>query len=52
MLLKIIEYYYYSKKLFESKDGKENDNNGITRIKQFIKNMYYIYGKEFNIKDN
>ena len=51
-LLEIIEYYYYSKKLFESKDEKENDNNGIKLIKEFIKNMHYTYGKEFNKKDN
>ena len=48
----IIEYYYYSKKLSESKDEKENNNNGNKLIKKFIKNMYYIYGKEFNKKDN
>ena len=51
-LLVIIEYYYYSKKLSESKDEKKNDNNGIKLIKEFIKNMNYIYGKEFNKKDN
>ena len=49
---KIIEYYYYSKKLSESKDEKENDNNGNKLIKKFIKNMYYTHGKEFNKKDN
>ena len=48
----IIEYYYYSKKLSESKNEKKNDNNGIRLIKEFIKNMYYTYGKEFNKKDN
>ena len=31
-LLEIIEYYYYSKKFYESKDEKENDNNGIELI--------------------
>ena len=51
-LLEIIEYYYYSKKLSESKNEKENDNNGIKLIKEFIKNMYYTYGKEFHKKDN
>ena len=51
-LLEIIEYYYYSKKLSESKSEKKNDNNGIRLIKEFIKNMYYTYGKEFNKKDN
>ena len=51
-LLKITEYYYYSKKLSESKNEKKNDNNGIRLIKEFIKNMYYTYGKEFNKKDN
>ena len=51
-LLEIIECYYYSKKLFESKDEKKNDNNGIKLIKEFNKNMYYTYGKEFNKKDN
>ena len=30
----IIEYYYYSKKLSESKDEKENDNNGNKLIKK------------------
>ena len=43
---------YYSKKLSESKADKKNDNNGIKLIKKFIKNMNYIYGKEFNKKDN
>ena len=38
-LLEIIEYYYYSKKLSESKSEKKNDNNGIRLIKEFIKNM-------------
>ena len=47
-LLEIIEYYYYSKKLFESKDEKKNDNNGHKLIKEFIQNMHYTYGKEFN----
>ena len=51
-LLEIIEYYYYSKKLSESKNEKKNDNNGIRLIKEFIRNMYYTYGKEFNKKDN
>ena len=51
-LLKITEYYYYSKKLSESKNEKKNDNNGILLIKEFIKNMYYTYKKEFNKKDN
>ena len=45
ILLEIIEYYYYSKKLSESKNEKKNDNNGIWLIKEFIKNMYYTYGK-------
>ena len=44
-LLEIIEYFYYSKKLSESKDEKENDNNGIKFIKKFIKNIYYSYWK-------
>ena len=52
ILLEIIEYYYYSKKLSESKNEKKNDNNGIRLIKEYIKNMYYSYGKEFNKKDN
>ena len=51
-LLEIIEYYYYSTKLSEYKNEKKNDNNGIRLIKEFIKNMYYTYGKEFNKKDN
>ena len=29
-----------------------NDNNGIKLIKEFIKNMYYTYGKESNKKDD
>ena len=44
-LLKIIEYFYYSKKLSDAKDAKKNDNKGIKLIKTFIKNMYYLYGK-------
>ena len=51
-LLEIIEYNYYIKKLSESKNEKKNDNNGIRLIKEYIKNMYYSYGKEFNKKDN
>ena len=39
-LLKAIEYYYYSKKLSNSKDGKKKDNKGFKLIKTFIKNMY------------
>ena len=45
VLLKAIEYYYYSKKLSISKDGKKKDNKGIKLIKTFIKNMYYLYRK-------
>ena len=48
--MKIIEYYYYSKRLSESKDEKKNDNKGFNLIKEFIKNMHYTYGKEFNKK--
>ena len=51
-LLREIEYYYYSKRISESKEEKKNDNNGIKLIKEFIKNMYYAYGKEFNKKDD
>ena len=36
----------------ESKEEKKNDNKGIKLIKEFIKNMYYAYGKEFNKKDD
>ena len=50
--MEIIEYHYYSKRLSESKDGKKDDNNGIKLIKEFIKNMYYTYGKEINKKDD
>ena len=50
-LLKIIEYYYYSKRISESKEEKKNDNNGIKLIKEFIKNMYYLYGKIKGKKD-
>ena len=50
-LLEIIEYYYYNKRLSESKEEKKNDN-GIKLIKEFIKNMYYTYGKGYNKKDN
>ena len=46
-----IEYYYYSKKLSNSKDGKKKDNKGIKLIKTFIKNMYYLYGKIKGKKD-
>ena len=35
-LLKVIEYYYYSKKLSNSKDGKKKDNKRIKLIKTFI----------------
>ena len=48
----IIEYYYYSKRLSEAKDERKNDNKGIKLIKEFIKNMYYTYGKELNKKDD
>jgi hypothetical protein len=51
-LLEIIEYYYYSKRLSESKEEKKNDSKGIKLIKEFIKNMYYVYGKEYNKKDD
>ena len=51
-LLEIIEYYYYSKRLSEAKDERKNDNKGIQLIKEFIKNMYYAYGKEVNKKDD
>ena len=44
-LLKAIEYYYQSKKLFNSKGSEKKDNKGIKLIKTFIKNMYYLYGK-------
>ena len=36
-LLEIIEYYYYSKRISESKEEKKNDNKGIKLIKEFIK---------------
>ena len=49
--MEIIEYYY-SKRLSESKGEKKNDNNGINLIKEFIKNINYIYGKKFNKKDD
>ena len=51
-LLEIIEYYYYTKRISESKEEKKNDNKGIKLIKEFIKNMYYTYGKEYNKKDD
>ena len=38
-------------KLSESKSEK-NVCIGIKLIKEFIKNMYYTYGKQFNKKDN
>ena len=50
--MEIIEYYYYSKRISESKEVKKNDNNGIKLIKEFIKYMYYAYGKEFNKNDD
>ena len=31
---------------------KKNDFKGIKLIKEFIKNMHYTYGKEFNKKDD
>ena len=52
-LLEIIEYYYYySKRLSEAKGERKNDNKGIQLIKEFIKNMYYTYGKVYNKKDD
>ena len=51
-LLEIIEYYYYNKRLSESKEEKKNDYKGIKLIKEFIKNLYYTYGKEFKKKIN
>ena len=51
-LLEIIEYYHYSKRLSESKDGKKHNYKGIKFIKEFIKNMYYTYWKEYNKKDD
>ena len=51
-LLEIIEYYYYNKRLSESKEEKKNDNKGIKLIKEFIKNMYYLYGKINGKKDD
>ena len=48
VLLEIMEYYYCSEKLSESKSEKKTDNNWIKLIKEFIKNMYYTYGKVFN----
>ena len=41
---------YY--KICVIKDERKNDNKGIQLIKEFIKNMYYAYGKEFNKKDD
>ena len=38
-LQKAIDYFYYSKKLSNNKDGKKNDNKGIKLINAFIKNM-------------
>ena len=37
LIQKIIEYYYYSKRLSESKDEIKKDNNGIKLIKEFKK---------------
>ena len=50
--MEIIEYYHYSKRLSESKDGKKHNYKGIKFIKEFIKNMYYTYWKEYNKKDD
>ena len=50
--LETIEYFYHSKRLSEAKDERKNDNKGIQLIKEFIKNMYYTYGKELNKKDD
>ena len=44
-LLESIEYFYYSKKLSNTKGEKKNGSKGIKLIKTFIKNMYYLYGK-------
>ena len=43
LLLEIIEYYYYSKRISESKDEKNKDNNGIKLIKEFIKKKCIIH---------
>ena len=44
-LLESIEYFYYSKRLTNDKDEKNNDNKGIKLTKTFIENMYYLYWK-------
>ena len=45
-------YLYIIRNYLNQKNEKKNDNNGIKLIKELIKNMYYIYGKEFNKKDH
>ena len=50
--MEIIEYYYYSKRLSDFKDERKNDNNKIKLIKEFMKNLNYTYGKEYNNKDD
>ena len=50
ILLKSIEYFYYSK-IFSGKKGeKKKDNKGIREIKKFIKELYIKFG-EHNKKD-
>ena len=39
----MIEYYYYSKRLSESKEEKKNDNNGIKLIKTMISKRKILY---------
>ena len=51
-LLKVIEYYYYSKKLSNSKDGKKKDNKGIKLIKTFIKKCIIYMEKQKEKKMN
>ena len=40
ILLKSIEYFYYSKNYSGKKEEKKKDNNGIREIKKCIRELY------------
>ena len=50
ILLKSIEYFYYSKIYSGKKEEKKKDNKGIREIKNFILELYIKFG-EYNKKD-
>ena len=50
ILLKSIEYFYYSKNYSGKKEEKKKDNKGIREIKEFIQELYFKF-EEHNMKD-